>query len=1353
MLAAVETRHRRRDPRARPDASAARTWRCRSSGSRRCGPRAAPPLQRIGLSATQRPLDEVARLLGGFDDGDDRGRSPSSTPGRARSSTSSVEAVTPRRPTSIARRARRRRSGSRPHASGRGVHARVVELVRAHRSTIVFVNSRRLAERLAAALNERRPARRSRSPTTARSRARSATAIEERLKRGDLRAIVATSSLELGIDMGAVDLVVQIEAPPSVASGLQRIGRACHGVGGVPRGVLLPKHRARPPRLRRRHRRACAPGEVEETFYPRNPLDVLAQQIVAMASVERARGRRPLRSRAPRRAVRRAAAQRVRGRARHAERALPVRRLRRAAPAHHVGPRARARSRARRRAAPRDHQRRHHPRPRPLRRLPSPARADEQRRPARRRARRRDGLRAARGRGVPPRRVVVARRGDHARPRARDARRRRAGQDAVLARRPARARARLRRAHRRARARASPTGDAGAARAPRARTRSTPAAAETLVAYVREQVEATGEVPSDRTIVVERFVDELGDWRVVRPLPVRHARASRRGPSRSRRALRERVRRASTSTRPTTGSPSASRRATSRRPPSSSSRRPTRSRRWSPARSTGRRSSPRASASTPRARCSCRAAIPASARRSGRSASARPICSRSPRATRRSRSSSRRTASACATSSTCPASSTLLRRRRGAARPRDDRRHPRALAVRLERPLLVRRQLHLRRRRAARRAPRAGADHRLAPLRELLGEAELRELLDADVIAEHERWLQRLVATRATHADARARPAPRHRRSLAATELRDARARRRSRRDGVGARARARAGASSRVRDRRAGALRRGRGRGEAPRRARRGAAARAARARSSSRRDDPLRDLVSRYARTHGPFAATRRRGALRRSTPARVAPAIAELAARRAARRGRASCPRGTRRELCDREVLDALRRKSLARLRRAVEPVDAARARALPPRVARRHRARGAGATRSSPSSRELEGCPLVASALETAILPARLEGYRPWDLDALCASGEVVWAGVEPLGASDGRIALYLADHEPLLDRPAAPGRGRGRRGHPRAARAARRGLLRRDRARGRRLPGRRARRALGAGLGRRGDQRHARAAAQPRRGRLEPPSPRARSRVATPARAANRAPGSEGRWSLRVVADGGARRRPRPSAARRWRTRCSTATASSRARPRTPRASRAASPPSTTCSRRWRTRGACGAATSSRGAAARSSRCRAPTSGCAPLRDPVEGARPVVLAATDPANAWGALLDWPPAAGGGEARPQRAAGALVVLRDGALLGWLGRAAHALLTFRPDQEDAGAGTDAVTALAHALARWSMGATGERSSSRPWTGERRREPVAATFAGAGFAATARGLLKRRESAARSDDVEVTP
>ena len=98
--------------------------------------------------------------------------------------------------------------------------------------------------------------------------------------------MVATSSLELGIDMGAVDLVVQIEAPPSVASGLQRIGRAGHQVGARQQGGHLPEVPRRPAGVRRAHPSACTTGAVEETRYPRNPLDVLAQQIVAMVAVD-----------------------------------------------------------------------------------------------------------------------------------------------------------------------------------------------------------------------------------------------------------------------------------------------------------------------------------------------------------------------------------------------------------------------------------------------------------------------------------------------------------------------------------------------------------------------------------------------------------------------------------------------------------------------------------------------------------------------------------------------------------------------------------------------------------------------------------------------------------------------------------------------------------------------------------------------------------------------------------------------------------------------------------------------------------------------------------------------------------
>ncbi|HEU5250848.1 MAG TPA: crosslink repair DNA glycosylase YcaQ family protein, partial [Thermoanaerobaculia bacterium] len=164
------------------------------------------------------------------------------------------------------------------------IHPRLVELVRAHRSTMIFVNSRRLAERLASALNETAGEEIALAHHGSIAREKRLE-IEDRLKRGELPAIVATSSLELGIDMGAVDLVVQIEAPPSVASGMQRIGRAGHSVGEVSRGVIFPKYRgdlvaSAAATIRMRE------GKIEETFYPRNPLDVLAQQIVAIAAME-----------------------------------------------------------------------------------------------------------------------------------------------------------------------------------------------------------------------------------------------------------------------------------------------------------------------------------------------------------------------------------------------------------------------------------------------------------------------------------------------------------------------------------------------------------------------------------------------------------------------------------------------------------------------------------------------------------------------------------------------------------------------------------------------------------------------------------------------------------------------------------------------------------------------------------------------------------------------------------------------------------------------------------------------------------------------------------------------------------
>ncbi len=159
------------------------------------------------------------------------------------------------------------------------IHPRLLELIRERTSTILFVNSRQVAERLAGALNELagEPIVRAHHGSLA---AAQRSVIEEQLKAGQIKALCATSTLELGIDMGAVDLVIQIESPPSVASGMQRIGRAGHTVDAVSEGVLFPKYRA--------DLVACAAvtramheGHIESTRYPRNPLDVLAQQLVA----------------------------------------------------------------------------------------------------------------------------------------------------------------------------------------------------------------------------------------------------------------------------------------------------------------------------------------------------------------------------------------------------------------------------------------------------------------------------------------------------------------------------------------------------------------------------------------------------------------------------------------------------------------------------------------------------------------------------------------------------------------------------------------------------------------------------------------------------------------------------------------------------------------------------------------------------------------------------------------------------------------------------------------------------------------------------------------------------------------
>ncbi|WP_329062740.1 ATP-dependent helicase [Streptomyces sp. NBC_01429] len=263
------------------------------------------PARRIGLSATVRPVEEVARYLSPqrrveivqppsgkeFDlsvvvpveDLGELGGSPASDTGGAE------------------------KPSIWPH-----VEERIADLVQAHRSTIVFANSRRLAERLCNRLNEiayeratgesmpeehspaevmaQSGAARGAPPLLARAHHGSVSKeqraqVEEDLKAGRLPAVVATSSLELGIDMGAVDLVIQVESPPSVASGLQRVGRAGHQVGAVSTGVVFPKYRGDLVQAAVVTERMRG-GEIEALRVPANPLDVLAQQLVALVALD-----------------------------------------------------------------------------------------------------------------------------------------------------------------------------------------------------------------------------------------------------------------------------------------------------------------------------------------------------------------------------------------------------------------------------------------------------------------------------------------------------------------------------------------------------------------------------------------------------------------------------------------------------------------------------------------------------------------------------------------------------------------------------------------------------------------------------------------------------------------------------------------------------------------------------------------------------------------------------------------------------------------------------------------------------------------------------------------------------------
>jgi ATP-dependent Lhr-like helicase len=256
--------------------------------------------QRIGLSATQNPLEEVGRFMVGpqrtctiVDAGV---RKPLDlkiqVPVESMVEPEQSAPIDPLDPTPGGSEATRK-------SIWPAMYPQLLELVREHRSTIIFVNNRRGAERLALRLNElaAKEDEEAERPVVEIARAHHGSlareerlVVEEQLKAGQLPCLVATSSLELGIDMGAVDLVLQVESPKSVSRGLQRIGRAGHSVGDVSKGRIFPKFRA--------DLLECAvvvrmmrEGRIEPTVVPRNPLDVLCQQIVAIAAAVEADAR------------------------------------------------------------------------------------------------------------------------------------------------------------------------------------------------------------------------------------------------------------------------------------------------------------------------------------------------------------------------------------------------------------------------------------------------------------------------------------------------------------------------------------------------------------------------------------------------------------------------------------------------------------------------------------------------------------------------------------------------------------------------------------------------------------------------------------------------------------------------------------------------------------------------------------------------------------------------------------------------------------------------------------------------------------------------------------------------------
>ncbi|WP_205634078.1 DEAD/DEAH box helicase [Labilithrix luteola] len=1327
--------------------------------------RGGKPVQRIGLSATQRPLEEIACMLGGFETPATRSKKAVARPvaivdASAKKALSITVEVPPPLPIPQTDEA----IVEQTRSIWPQIHVRLVERIRAARSTMIFVNSRRLAERLAAALNDvagEELALAHHGSVAKETRK----AIEEQLKSGELRAIVATSSLELGIDMGAVDQVVQVESPPSVASGIQRIGRASHHVGGVPTGVLVPKHK--------QDLLACAAaaagieaGDVEETYYLRNPLDVLAQQIVAMVAIgltlpeATTRGRKKVGITSDR----------------------PVETdvealwelVRHAAPFADL-PRASFEGVLDMLAG----------------RYPSDEFADLRPRITWDRKRgiltpRHGSLRLAilNGGTIPDRGlygVFLADGGKETSNKNKSSKRvgeldeemvfeLREGEVFLLGASSWRAEEITRdrvlvtpapgepgkmpfwRGDRAGRTRDFGKRIGALARiidegppkkaleTLRKENRLDARSADDLVTYVQREATASGAVPSDRHIVVERVPDELGDLRIclLSPFGTRvHTPWAMAALARLRQARAGDIQAVWSDDGIVFRVPSGE------APPPVDLLFPS----AEEIEDIVTRELGRTSLFAARFREAAGRALLLPRRSVGK---------RTPLWAQR-----KRAADLLSVATQYPSFPVVLETYRECLRDAFDMpslvsvlsdvasRKITVTTVDLPTPSPFAASLLFSfvgnflydpdAPAAERRAHALTIDH--AQLRELLGEAETRKLLDPEVIEEHARLLQRLDRT-LRHADAvqdlllllgdQSEAS-----LLARAEAPDE----------------ARAWLSELEAERRILRIRMA---GDE----RFIAVEDAGRYRDAlgvklvadlpdafvARVDDALNGLVARHARTHGPFTSHDLRARFGLDEKTFEEPLERLLASGKVVAGAFLEANAGADAEYCDAEVLRTLKRKTLARLRKTIEPVSpAAFARFLAEwqhvggdrHVTGDVDARARGDLLRAIGS--LEGCPVPASVLESEVLPARVPGYRPHQLDRLLATGEVVWAGLESIGGTDGRIALYLAENEPLLarlpedaeSRPSSPLHEKlrelfGRRGALFFAEIARSlGLFPAD---------------IGGalwdlvwsgevtndsldplrGLGRKEERRG-------RPGR----APRARTHAA------------EGRWSLRRSRW---EKDPSPTEraaaiARSWLERYGVVLREvAQAESLT-----GGFGPFYDVYRALEDQGRVrrGYFVAERGAAqfalpGADERLRATSS---KPREP----QALVLAATDPANPWGSLLPWPASPG---PRPQRAPGARVVTSDGELLGWIARGGHHLATFLPADGDARAA--ALDTLVLALIDLSRR---ERTTIQLGTIDEHaapESPLAPLFAKHGFAARQGALVRIVDRPAREPERE---